>query len=113
MVRQDIYPAHMTMKVVVLYAKPSDAEAFDTHYRDVHVPLVEKIPGLLRFEQARFGIAGDGGNVPYYLIVELYFADQAALQAGLGSAEGRATAADYGKIAPEGSRLLFAEVTAS
>ena len=31
---------------------------------------------------------------------ELHFADQGALEAGLGSPEGRATAADYQQIVP-------------
>jgi uncharacterized protein (TIGR02118 family) len=103
----------MTVKLVVLYTKPEDAAAFDAHYRDTHLPLADKIPGLLRWELAHFGGAADGGEVPYHQIAELYFADQAAVDAAFGSAEGQATAADYGKIAPEGSRLLIAEVTGS
>jgi uncharacterized protein (TIGR02118 family) len=33
-------------KLVVLYPKPDDPEQFKTYYRDTHVPLVKKIPGL-------------------------------------------------------------------
>ncbi len=48
----------MTVKLVVLYTQPDDPDAFDEHYLGVHGPLVEKIPGLLRWEGARFTRAG-------------------------------------------------------
>jgi uncharacterized protein (TIGR02118 family) len=100
----------MTVKLVVLYSQPDDPDAFDKHYLGVHGPLVEKIPGLQRFEGARLVAAADGGEHTYHRIAELWFADQAALQAALGSDEGKATAADYQQIAPPGSRMFVAEV---
>jgi uncharacterized protein (TIGR02118 family) len=100
----------MTVKLVVLYTQPDDAEAFDKHYLDVHGPLVEKIPGLQRFEGARIVAAPDGGEQTYFRIAELYFSDQDALQSALGSDEGKATAADYQQIAPPGSRMFVAAV---
>jgi uncharacterized protein (TIGR02118 family) len=100
----------MTVKLVVLYAQPDAPEAFDKHYLGVHGPLVEKIPGLQRFEGARLVAAADGGEQTYFRIAELWFADQDALQAALGSDEGKATAADYQEIAPAGSRMYVAAV---
>jgi uncharacterized protein (TIGR02118 family) len=99
----------MTVKLVVLYTQPDDPAAFDAHYREVHVPLAQKIPGLQRFEAGQFVAALDGGEQTYHRIAELYFADQAAMDAAFGSAEGAATAQDYGQIAPPGSRM-FVEV---
>lgn len=96
----------MTVKLVVLYTHPADADAFDRQYLDVHMPLVGKIPGLQRAEAGRITAAVDGGEQTFYRAAELYFADTDALQAGLGSAEGKATAADYRKIAPPGSRMF-------
>jgi hypothetical protein len=87
----------MTVKLVVLYTHPDDAEAFDRHYLDVHMPLVGQLPGLLRAEAA-------------LVVTELYFASQAALGAAFSSAEGKATAADYQKIAPPGSRMFVARL---
>jgi uncharacterized protein (TIGR02118 family) len=100
----------MTVKLVVLYTHPDDADAFDRHYADIHMPLVDKMPGLLRTETGRVAAALDGGEKTYYRITELYFADQAAMQDGFGSDEGKATAADYGKIAPPGSRMFVVPV---
>jgi uncharacterized protein (TIGR02118 family) len=100
----------MTVKLVVLYTQPDDAEAFDRHYLDVHVPLVKALPGLDRFESGALVSALDGGEVTYHWMAELYFADQAAMGAAFGSPEGQATAADYGKIAPPGSRMFVQAV---
>ena len=100
----------MTVKLVVLYTQPDDAEAFDKHYFDTHLPLVHAIPGLDRAETGKFTTALDGGEKSFYRYAELYFADDAAMSAGFGSGEGQATAADYGTIAPPGSRMFIANV---
>jgi uncharacterized protein (TIGR02118 family) len=100
----------MTVKLVVLYTQPDDPEAFDKHYLDRHVPLVNAMPGLDRLETGQFTMALDGGELPYYRYAELYFADDAAMSAAFGSAEGQATASDYGAIAPPGSRMIIANV---
>jgi uncharacterized protein (TIGR02118 family) len=95
----------MTVKLVVLYAQPADAAAFDRHYVDVHKPLVDALPGLARFETGTFGT-----KAPYYRIAELYFADRDALNAAVGSPEGAATNEDFAQIAPEGSQILIEEI---
>jgi uncharacterized protein (TIGR02118 family) len=100
----------MTVKLVVLYTQPDDADAFDEHYLGVHGPLVDAVPGLLRWEGARFTAAADGGEQTYHRMAELYFEDMPALQTALGSDEGKATASDYGQIAPPGSRMFIAAV---
>jgi uncharacterized protein (TIGR02118 family) len=100
----------MTVKLVVLYTRPDDAEAFDQHYAGTHMPLVAKLPGLVRTETGKIGAALDGGEKSFYRITELYFADQAGLQAAFGSDEGKATAADYQSIAPPGSRMFVVPV---
>jgi uncharacterized protein (TIGR02118 family) len=96
----------MTVKLTVLYTQPDDPAAFDEHYLGVHVPLVDKIPGLERSETSKITAALDGGEQTYYRMAELYFADQAAMDVAFGSAEGGATAQDYGQIAPPGSRMF-------
>ncbi|MGH3219115.1 MAG: EthD family reductase [Streptosporangiaceae bacterium] len=97
----------MTVKLVVLYTHPDDPDAFDRYYFGTHVPLVTVIPGLQRAETGRLVAALDGGEQTYYRVAELYFADQAALEAAFGSEEGKATAADYQQIAPPGSRMFI------
>ena len=98
----------MTVKLVVLYTRPDDPDAFDRHYLDTHMPLVNAIPGLQRAETSRFVTALDAGEQTYYRHAELQFTDQATLEAALHSEQGKACAADYGKIAPPGSRMFVA-----
>jgi len=57
----------MTVKLVVLYTPPADADGFDEHYLGVHGPLAQTIPGLLHFESARLVGAADGGAQTYWL----------------------------------------------
>jgi uncharacterized protein (TIGR02118 family) len=96
----------MTVKLMVLYTHPADPAAFDQHYLGVHGPLVQAMPGLQRFESGRFDSALDGGEPSWYRVAELYFADRSTMDAAFASPEGQATAADYGKIAPPGSRMF-------
>jgi len=100
----------MTVKLVVLYTQPDDPDAFDEHYLGVHGPLVEQIPGVLRWEGARFVEAADQGETTYHRVAEIWFEDMETLESALATDEGKATARDYGKIAPPGSRMFIAQV---
>jgi uncharacterized protein (TIGR02118 family) len=90
-------------KLTVHYTDPADPAVFDAHYRGVHVPLVAKVPGLRRFTLSK--PRGMGAAAPY-LVAELWFDDADALNAGLRSAEGAATAADVANFAV-GSVVMF------
>ncbi|HEX7355330.1 MAG TPA: EthD family reductase [Mycobacteriales bacterium] len=100
----------MTVKLIVLYTQPDDPAAFDEHYRSVHGPLVEKLPGLDHWESAKIVAAADGGEQTYYHTAALWFSSPEAMQAAMGSDEGKATAEDYGTIAPPGSRMFVTAV---
>ena len=95
----------MTVKLVVLYTQPDDPDAFDRHYFDIHKPLVDAMPGLMRFETGTFGT-----KAPYYRVAELYFADRDALNVASSSPEGQATNADFAQLAPPGSQILIEDV---
>lgn len=97
------------VKLVALYKRPSDPEAFDRHYRDAHLPLVRKWPGLRRVELSRVTGMPGGGAAPYYLIAEMYFDDPDALRAALRSPEGRAAGDDLQQFAPGLVTLLYAQ----
>jgi uncharacterized protein (TIGR02118 family) len=84
------------VKLIALYRKPEDAEAleaFEKHYFEIHMPLVEKTPGLLRSEVAKItGLPGMENK--YHLMAEMYYEDMDSFNAGMGSPEGRAAAKD-------------------
>jgi uncharacterized protein (TIGR02118 family) len=100
----------MTVKLTVVYGTPDDAAEFERHYFDVHMPLAQKLPGLQRTEIAKVTGGPGGSPSPYHLVAELHFADTDALNAALGSDEGRATGADFAAIAPKGSFMTVAEI---
>jgi uncharacterized protein (TIGR02118 family) len=100
----------MTVKLTVLYTQPEDAAAFDKHYFDVHMPIVHRWPGVERAEVARVTGGPGGSPAPWHLMAEIYFADEAALNAALGSDAGREAGKDFVAIAPPGSAMAVSEV---
>ena len=97
------------VKLTALYTKPEDAEAFDAHYFGTHVPLVQQIPGLLRTEIARV-VGAPIGESKYYLQCDMYYENEAAMNAGLGSPEGRRTAKDLMSFAANIVTMFFSEI---
>jgi len=98
------------VKLIALYKKPSDPASFDRHYRETHVPLVRKWPGLRRVELGRVTGMPGAGEPPYYLVAEMYFDDQEAMRAALRSPESRAAAEDLQGFAPGLVTLIYAQV---
>jgi len=94
-------------KLVALYKKPADVAAFDAYYFSTHVPTAKKVPGLRRYDVSTGPVASAQGESPYHLIALLEFDSLAAIQAGLGSPEGKATAADLANFAQAGVDLLM------
>jgi len=97
------------VKLVALYRKPQDPEAFDSHYFEVHTPLVKKLPGLKRFEVSRVTGAPIGES-KYHLIAEMYFENRDALDAAMASPEGKASAKDLMSFAADVVSLIYTEV---
>jgi uncharacterized protein (TIGR02118 family) len=86
----------MIARFVAVYETPADPSAFDRHYREVHVPLAQRLPGLQRYTLSRDVVALRGE--PYYLVAELDWDSIEELQAAFASAEGAATAADAARL---------------
>jgi len=95
-------------RFLVIWETPSDPEAFDRHYREIHIPLALKLPGLRRYTVSRNHVAVRG-EAPY-IVGELEWDDMDALRAAFASAEGRATAADVTELSTTvGVRSLIYE----
>jgi uncharacterized protein (TIGR02118 family) len=52
------------VRFLVLYNMPEDPAEFDRYYREVHIPLAQKLPGLRRYTISR-DIALIRGEVYY------------------------------------------------
>ena len=98
----------MTHRLLVQYGQPADPTAFDQHYRDVHIPLARKIPGVVRFSIAHPSPVG-GGPAPY-LVAELDFESEEAFGAGMKSPEGAAAAGDVPNFATGGASMSHFDV---
>jgi uncharacterized protein (TIGR02118 family) len=73
--------------------RPTDVEAFERHYREVHIPLAKKMAGLRRYTLSRNASPVRGGE-PHYRIAELDWDDIGSLRTAMQSPEGRATSED-------------------
>ena len=87
-----------TARFIVLWGTPTDAEAFDRHYREVHIPLASRLPGLRRYTLSR-NPAPIRGEEPLHQVAELDWDDVAALRNAFESQVGRATADDVNHLA--------------
>lgn len=96
------------VRFVILYDVPADPAAFDAHYRDVHLPMAKKLPGLRRYTISRGLTTVQGAKV--HLAAELDFDDMAALQAAFGSPEGQAAARDVQEFAGDRVHSMIFEV---
>lgn len=98
----------MVAKLLVLYGPPEDAAAFDSHYEQTHVPLARQVPGLRSFTiNAGPVMTPDGPAENVHRVATLTWDSSADLQAGLGSPEGDAAAADVAGFATGGATLLI------
>ena len=68
------------VRFMVLYDQPKDTVDFDHHYREIHIPLAKKLPGLRRYTISRNARPVQGGEA-YYLVAELDWDDMDALAA--------------------------------
>ncbi len=102
----------MRVKLVALYKKPADTEAFEQHYAEVHLPLMQKVPGIVKTEMTRFFV-GPTGEPPFYMMFEAYFNDRAALDAAMKSPENRAAGKDLMSFAKDIVQVMFADAKES
>jgi uncharacterized protein (TIGR02118 family) len=60
-------------KFVTIYRRVDDETALETFFAETHLPLAERLPGLLKSEVSR--VTGKpGGESRFHLVYELYFA---------------------------------------
>ncbi|MDV7085897.1 EthD family reductase [Rhodococcus sp. IEGM 248] len=98
----------MSFKVAVCYGQPDDPEAFDAYYRDTHMPLARKVPGLTDFTWGKCS-ALDGGMPPYYAVASLVFPDAATMKSGLQSEEMKQAGKDVRNFATGGVTMYVQE----
>jgi uncharacterized protein (TIGR02118 family) len=98
------------VKLIALYRKPADPDAFLKHYREVHTPLMRKVPGMSGMELKRVTANPFGGEPAYFLVAEMTWPDQAAFKTAMKSPENAAAGKDLVGFAKGLVDLLVAEV---
>ena len=82
-------------RLIVLYNKPDDTDAFDAHYRDMHMPIVSRYPNL---RDVRLS----------YLMAEMTFDTAADLDDAIMSEPGAESARDLRNFAGAGVTMFIA-----
>jgi uncharacterized protein (TIGR02118 family) len=86
------------VRFLALYQTPTDVEAFEKHYFEVHVPLAKRLPGLRRYTVSRNPSRLRGPD-PYYLVAQLDWDDMDSLRLDFASPLGQETARDVDNLA--------------
>ena len=76
-------------KMIVLYPQPADPAEFDRVYEAEHIPLCkESYPSMTRMVANKV-TGAPMGTPPYYMIVEIEFPSNEALQEAMGTKANR------------------------
>ncbi len=97
------------IKLVALFKRLEDTEAFDLHYNNTHAPLMRAVPGLQRMEVTR-NLQAFRGDPEYYLVAEMYFANKEAFDSAMQSEENRIAGKDLMSFARAYVTMFYGEV---
>lgn len=98
----------MPVKLVALYRKPEDEEAFLDHYHNVHAPLVRKTPHLESMSVGQ--VTGSPmRETPYFLLAQMRFPDRERFDEAMRSPENRAAGKDLMGFAKDLVTLMVVE----
>jgi uncharacterized protein (TIGR02118 family) len=96
------------IKLMAFYRHPPDFDAFMSHYLNVHLPLVRRLPGLVHLDVTRIKRSLIGES-PYVLIATMGFADKESYQAAMRSPENAALGEDLKQFAADLATVVQAE----
>jgi uncharacterized protein (TIGR02118 family) len=95
------------IRIVALHPQPSDPDAYDSYYRKLHMPLVERVPGVKRVRVGKVFGTPSGDEPRYWLMSEVYFEDASALETAMRSPEMRAAMDDVPNFAVDGQVTIM------
>lgn len=59
------------IRFVALWSTPQDIEGFERHYREIHMPITARWPGVRSSAVTRFTGSPTGGEPAYHLMFEV------------------------------------------
>lgn len=99
----------MVHRLVVSYGQPADPQAFDSYYRETHTPLALQQPNLVGISVGHPKSLDPNQPAPY-LVAQLDFDSEQAMNEALASPEGRAAGKDLANFATGGATFVHYEV---
>jgi uncharacterized protein (TIGR02118 family) len=97
----------MPVKLVVIYPRPKDIQAFETIYNRDHVPMaVEKLAGKTKLVATRV-LGSPNGKPPLHRIAEIHFPSMQALEACAASPGGKEVLANAVAISSGGPPIVL------
>ena len=95
------------VKLMVLYPRPKDIDAFEKLYQKEHVPMaVERLAGKTKLGASKV-VASPQGTPPFYRIAEVHFPSMEALQACAASDGGKKTLEHAVSISSGGAPIFM------
>ena len=95
------------VKLIVMYPRPKDIDAFEKLYQTEHVPMaVKKLAGKTKLVATKVN-ASPQGTAPFYRIAEVHFPSMAALQACAASDGGKETLKHAATISSGGPPVIM------
>lgn len=95
------------VKLIVIYPRPKDVEAFERVYQEEHVPLaVEKLGGKSKIVATKV-VGSPQGTPPFCRIAEVHFPSMQALQACAASEGGKQALAHAVSISSGGAPIFL------
>ncbi|SRR6266404_76285 len=97
----------MKAKLIVMYPRPTDVQAFETVYSRDHVPLaVERLIGKTKIVASRV-IGSPQGKPAFHRIAEIHFPSMEALETCAASEGGKQTLANAASISSGGAPVFL------
>jgi uncharacterized protein (TIGR02118 family) len=95
------------VKLIVVYPRPTDVDAFEKVYQNEHVPLaVAKLGGKTKIVATKI-LGSPQGIPPFHHIAEVYFPSMQALEACAASDGGKEALAHAVKISSGGPPIFL------
>ena len=95
------------VKLIVMYPRPKDIEAFERVYQNEHVPMaVEKLAGKTKIVASEV-LTSPQGIAPFHRIVEVHFPSKQALETCAMSEGGKETLAHAVSISSGGTPIFL------
>jgi uncharacterized protein (TIGR02118 family) len=97
----------MAVKLVVMYPRPKDIDAFEFVYKNEHVPMaVENLGGKTKIVATRV-LSSPLGTAAFHRVAEVYFPSLEALEECAASEGGKLTIAHALSISSGGTPTVF------